>query len=186
MTNNDSSPSSSRGDYSDEFVRLLTLHHSRIFSFIFALLPNVADAEEIMQETSLVLWRKFSEAQEVGDFRAWAFSVARFKVLEFRRSNPQRGHLELCDDLIEQVALLAEKKIDVLEQRRRALTNCVNKLGAKDRDLIERRTRAGATMTQISQEVSRPVAGLYKAFQRIYGVLHECIDRTLAQESGHE
>ena len=47
----------------EEFVRLLMAHERQIFTYILTLLPHVADAEDVLQETSIVLWRKFPEYQ---------------------------------------------------------------------------------------------------------------------------
>ena len=40
-----------------EFVRLLLRHERRIYAFIRSLLPNRDDAEDVLQETSIVLWK---------------------------------------------------------------------------------------------------------------------------------
>ena len=170
-------------DLTEEFVQLLTANQPRIFSFVLALVANQFDAEEIVQETSVILWRRFAEYQRGTNFRAWACQIARFKVLEFRRSNPDRAHLVLTNALQEQIAMAALEQADDLELRRLALFECLQQLHARDRDLIERRMRIGSTVPQIAQEIGRPVAGLYKAFERIYRSLHECIDRKIAREA---
>jgi RNA polymerase sigma-70 factor (ECF subfamily) len=170
-------------DRTEEFVRLMSQNQPRIFAFVLAILPNFADAEEVVQETSLVLWRRFAEFQPGTNFHAWACSIARYKVLEFRRANPRRGQLEMSESLVEQIAEAALHQADALEQRRQALYRCLNKLAPRDRDLIERRLRDNATVPEISRQIGRPVAGLYKAFERIYRALHECIDRQLTPEA---
>ena len=169
-------------DLTEEFVQLLSLHQPRIFAFVLALVPHAADAEEVMQETSLHLWRRFSEYERGTNFRAWACQIAHFKALEFRRANPLRNRPEFPPELIEQIADAASQQADSLEQRRLALIECIKSLGVRDRDLIERRIQPGSTMSQISQAVGRPVPGLYKAFARIYHLLHECVERKLSRE----
>ncbi len=42
----------------DEFVQLFTKWQRRLFLFILAQVPNLVEAEEILQETNLVIWRK--------------------------------------------------------------------------------------------------------------------------------
>ena len=49
------------GDRTEEFVRCLSKYQQRVYSFILTLVPHWADADEILQETSTVLWRKFAD-----------------------------------------------------------------------------------------------------------------------------
>src|SRR5580704_11881026 len=42
-----------------QFVRLLTGNERRLKSYILTLVPNLADAEQIAQDTSLRLWEQF-------------------------------------------------------------------------------------------------------------------------------
>jgi RNA polymerase sigma-70 factor (ECF subfamily) len=55
-----------------EFIRLLSLHTSSIYTYIRVLIPNRTDAEDVFQETSRTLWEKFDEYQPGTDshFRA--------------------------------------------------------------------------------------------------------------------
>ena len=45
----------------EEFVRLLSGVQRKLFLFVFTMVPNVVEAEEIVQSTSVVLWQKFSQ-----------------------------------------------------------------------------------------------------------------------------
>jgi RNA polymerase sigma-70 factor (ECF subfamily) len=169
-------------DTAEEFVQLLTLNQPRIFAFVLALVPNVSDAEEIMQETSLFLWRRFAEFQPGTNFRAWACTIARYKILEFRRANPFRRRVEISSELLEEIADAAVQQADALESRRLAMVDCLQKLGARDRDLLERRVQHEKTVAQIGIDVGRSARGLYKAYERIYRTIHECIDLAVARE----
>ena len=57
----------------------------RIFSHILKLVPNLADAEDIMQETAGIMWRKFDQFREDTNFVAWAIEIAHYRVLDYRR-----------------------------------------------------------------------------------------------------
>ena len=50
-------------DRTAEFVGLLLQHQRRIHGYIATMLTNWADADEVLQETSIVLWQKFDEFQ---------------------------------------------------------------------------------------------------------------------------
>ena len=46
-----------------QLMRLMTQHRRRIFSYIYTLVPYRADAEDLLQETSLVICEKFGQFQ---------------------------------------------------------------------------------------------------------------------------
>jgi RNA polymerase sigma-70 factor (ECF subfamily) len=169
-------------DRTEEFVRLLALHQRRVYSFILTLLPNRSDAEDVLQETSTILWRNFADFQQGTNFAAWACEIARRQVLAFHRR--RRHVLPMGAELVEVVAQEANARADELEERYLALEKCLEKLTPRDRDLIRRRYREGASVADVATAVERPVGGLYKAYQRIRAALLDCVDRTLAAE-GH-
>ena len=76
----------------EEFVRLFVAHEGRLRAFIRSLLPTWADVDEVMQETSLVAWRKFSRFERGTNFMAWAATIARFEALDHLR---RRGREQL-------------------------------------------------------------------------------------------
>src|SRR3954453_5533910 len=73
------------------FLRLFLQNERRLYAYILTLLPRRADAEDVLQETSLVMWDKFDEQAPPTDFAAWGCRIAYFKVLDFfKRSQRSR------------------------------------------------------------------------------------------------
>jgi len=58
----------------------------RIKGFVFALLPDFALADDVVQETFLTITRKAHTFELGTDFMKWACSIARFKAMEARRA----------------------------------------------------------------------------------------------------
>ncbi len=164
----------------EQFVRLFALHQRRVYSYILTLVPHRPDAEDVLQETSTVLWKKFDDYQPGSNFLAWACQIAYFEALSHRRRQ-QRHRLELRESFLELVAQETLARSDELEERYLALANCLEKLSDRGRDLIARRYTGGATVETIAAQVGRPVEGLYKAYQRLRRALAECIDRTVSR-----
>ena len=54
----------------EEFVRIFTRHEPRLRAFVRSLLPTWDDVDEVMQETSLVLWRKWNDFDPESDFKS--------------------------------------------------------------------------------------------------------------------
>ena len=165
----------------EQFVQLVTRYQQRVYLFILSLLQNEADADEVLQETNLVLWRRFDEFEPGTDFRAWAFQIAFNKVQSFREKQG-RQKLRFGDAFQQRVADVAASSPDDHDERRSALASCMQKLTDRDRDLIERRYRPRATAKSAAEETGRSVHAVYKSLLRIRRLLHDCIQRTLAME----
>ena len=168
-------------DRAELFVQLVTQYQQRVYLFILSLVPHRADADEILQETNLVLWRKFDEFEIGSDFRAWAFQVAYNKIKAFQERHG-RQRLRFGPSAMDRLAAVASSMPDCAPAALEALDVCKQELSLQDRDLIERRYQPGATVASVAADVGRSVAAVYKAVVRIRRVLHECIERTIRRE----
>lgn len=174
-------PETDHNDQHRQFLRYFTTHEPAVRAFIRRLVPSRADADDILQEVSIVLWEKFGEFRIEGDFRAWAFGIARFKVLSWLRDRG-RDRLVLDSDVI---ALIAEESMNVephLERQRIALESCFEKMPTKERDLLVRAYERNARIQEVALTSGRSVGGFYQWLHRIRKLLMECITRALAEQ----
>ena len=165
----------------ERFTQLLATCQRPVFLYALGLVHRAADAEEILQETNLVLWRKFDEYRAGTDFARWACRIAYYEVLKFRG---KRGHGErlFSNEFIEVMARESEQAMDQLAARRRALTGCLGKLSESDRQLVTRRYQPSTTTRTVAEALGRSVQGTRRALHRIRMALLACIERTLAVE----
>src|ERR1700694_3917803 len=84
-------------------VRLLSKHQEDLFRYIFALLPHEEDARDVLQETSVALYRKFAEYDPSKPFLAWAYGFAFVQIMKQRERN-QRGARLLAGHVMESLA----------------------------------------------------------------------------------
>jgi RNA polymerase sigma-70 factor, ECF subfamily len=164
-------------DNAKEFVALLTRYSRRIYSFIRSLVPNQADAEDLFQEVSTTLWEKYGDFRRGSDFRAWAFQIAHYKVLNYRQRLSHRPRL-FGDEMIEKLAGDRLALDDLLDARSHALADCYQKLSPADRELIDLRYAEQSTILVVAAQTGRSPDFVYKALRRIHGSLHRCIDET--------
>lgn len=155
----------------------------RIFGYIYSLLPHRADAEDVLQEVSAIMWEKFDERDPPKDFVAWGCRIAYFRIQDHRKAR-RRCRVLYSDAMLEQVSatLLEEAPALHLDERREALAHCVEKLGWRDRELLAERFKDGATVQSTAASVGRSVDAVYKALARIRKSLYDCVSRTLAAE----
>jgi RNA polymerase sigma-70 factor (ECF subfamily) len=164
-----------------EFVQLLTSSQRRLYLHILTFLPNPVDAEEVLQEANVVLWSKADDFQPGTNFIAWARSVAYFEVLAFRKRGT-RDRLSFTTELMETLAEESLANEAGQEQRRVALSKCLEKLADRDRSLITNRYVAGGNVQAMADELRRPVSSIYRSLERIRLALLQCIQRTVAGE----
>jgi RNA polymerase sigma-70 factor, ECF subfamily len=163
------------------FLRLFMENERRIYGFIASLLPNMADAEDVLQETSLVLWQKFDQFRVGSDFIAWACRVAQLQVLKFYEKQG-RSKLRFDFETLETIAKEVLTMGPLLEARHQALGKCLDEMTDRDRDLLRRRYAEDTSPQQIAEQVGRSIHAIYKALSRIHDGLLKCIRGKLDKE----
>jgi len=162
-------------------MRLYVVNERRIYGFIFALIHDWSAAEDILQETAQIMWSKFDTYQPGTSFVAWAFCIARYQVLDYRKRRKVASPFD--DKLIEQLACQAQDHIAGDDDRRHeALKACLRKLTARERHLIELRYQLDATIKDIADKLGWHTKSVYRSLQRIRMQLFRCIQRTIALE----
>ena len=130
-----------------EFVRLLTAHQQDIYLYLRSLVLDPDEASEILQDSNLVLWEKRGQFEIGTNFRAWAFQIARYKLLQHQAQRHRAGVCfsdALVDELVQEVSGGDEALGDLIDELRR----CVAMLPARDRELIGRRYAAAGHVPQ--------------------------------------
>ena len=165
----------------EKFLQLFITHQKRIYTSILMWVPRTADADDLLQETAAVMWNKFDEFEEGTNFAAWAVSIARYRVLNFRKKQ-RRKEVQFSADMFDVIANRVVPMLDSMEDRLEALEKCLKKLNDNDRNLIQMRYKQDTSIKNIAKRLKRPVQGLYKVMARIQNMLLECVQRTLATE----
>jgi len=156
-----------------EFVRLLTRHSSQIYGFILMLSVKRSDAEDILQDTSVVLWEKFDSYEPGTSFQAWACQIAYYETLSRRR---KQNRIQYLSDA--SLTLLAKDALSIMEQTdldKDALADCLEKLAEKDRRLIEQKYFVQLSTSEIAERSARSVHAIYRALSRVHGLLLRCM-----------
>lgn len=166
----------------DTFARLFAQHDRWLFAYLVSLLGNAAHAEEVFQEVCVVLWREYETFQLGTNFVKWVSVIAHNQVHRFRRQQKRVGP-QLSDATVSLLAEDAVERVDLLESRRDALRNCLEKLADTDRQLVRHcYGDSRVTFKTAAEDLGRPVNTVYKALNRIRRALYQCIERTIAVE----
>ncbi|MGB0580737.1 MAG: sigma factor [Limisphaerales bacterium] len=69
----------------EEFIELLTKHDQMLTGYVMSLVYRTADAQDILQDTKMALWRSMARFQSGTNFGAWARKTALHRILAYRK-----------------------------------------------------------------------------------------------------
>ena len=171
-------PRADSDDY-ELFLSLFTKCQGRLHAFIRTLVHDPAQADDVFQSTSLVLWRSFGTFRRDAEFLPWAIGTARHQVLTHWRSRRRDRHV-FGDDLLAELADTTEAAIDGAEARMAALEACIAALPDRQRELIRLFYGENLAADAIAKRWDRTVHAVYKALTVMRKALFDCVSRKLS------
>jgi RNA polymerase sigma-70 factor (ECF subfamily) len=163
-----------------EFAHLLREAHRELFGFIFAMLQNRADAEDVYQQTALVLWRKFATFERGTNFVAWAIRVAQYEIKDYVKAR-RRRKVFFNDEILEAIATRYQAESNEFRERRlEALAKCVDRLSERDRRMLDSCYAVERDYRKIARAEGKTLGAVYQAISRIRKALYACVQRSLA------
>ncbi|WP_419194908.1 sigma-70 family RNA polymerase sigma factor [Novipirellula herctigrandis] len=174
------SGSSSNEDVT-RFVKLLTANEGRLRAFLFSLVVNRDTVDELMQEISIVLWKKFAQLEDDEGFLKWAYVVARFEVLMFRRQQA-RDRLVFDENVLSQLADEYSKHLPDQDgdERRQCLIGCLKSLDESEHHLLMTAYGHGTHIKALAERLELSANSLYKTLGRLRRRLKYCVDSKLS------
>lgn len=172
-------PDPAASDATAEVQRLFLKHSGAIKGFIMALLRNTTLAEDVLQETFLVVTAKAASFRPGTNFVAWACTIARFKTLEAIRRQPPQPHL-LREAVIEALAADVPEE-ENREEVLRHLERCMAELPASAREVILLRYFQSLLPEEIGRRLSLKIDSVYVTLSRARRSLRGCVEAKLAQ-----
>ena len=160
-----------------DFSRKLTALQRSLYAYILTLLPNRADAEDVLQETNLILCRKANEYDPQGHFQGWAFQIARYQVMA-QITKTKRSRLQFSTEIIE---TLAAEEFDTkrMALSQKALQLCYDLLPVHMKKIARLRFREDSNLKDISAKVGRPLGSVSATLHRIRINLTDCVRKKL-------
>lgn len=175
------SESNNRDESHEEFVRLLNSSHRQLLGYLVSILGNRHDAEDVLQRTSITLWRKFASFERGTNFAAWASTVAFYEARNFQRIGA-RSRLVFSDALLEILDTERSNDIAHTDARHEALGHCMEKLDESGRRLVEATYLEGSDIGLLAEQLGRAKQTLYNKLNIIRRLLADCVTRRLAEE----
>lgn len=159
--------------------RLFVAHQGNVLAFILALHPVLTEAEDILQETFLVVTARAHTFAEGTNFLAWACAIARFKVLEARRRGGREA-ARISDAAVESLAADGPEA-GFFEPRLAALRECLGKLAPRAREVIWLRYQGVREPEEIAREIGWTPGAVRVALTRARAALRDCVEARLRE-----
>lgn len=168
---------------SDEFARLYLQNQGRVYAYIATLIPNRMDAEDLLQKTSLVMWRKWDIYDSSQSYIAWARGIALNEIRNFVRKK-ERKNIHLSESMI----MTLSSKIELEEgkhatDRIEALEKCLDCMEDPQRDLVEQCYLESRGARVVADRLGISIDAVYMRLHRARRTLVNCIERRLSLRS---
>lgn len=165
-------------DY-ETYISLLSANQRRIQGFIYAMIAHHAAAEDIMQETMLIMWKQFDRFQEGSNFSAWGIGIARNLIRQYFQSKKRKAmHFDssALENLMDQSDVFGST-----DDQTEALRHCVKRLDAESRELLKMRYVQEHSVLKIAEQVNRTTSHLYRVISKIHNALLKCMQSRLTK-----
>ena len=167
-------------DQGEVCLRTLAEHDRWLAAYVYSLVSRAADADDILQECKVTLWKRFATFTPGTNFRAWARTIALHQVLNYRRAEQRRPWSTTDREFIEAVAGEIERRGDQLDRQADGLRHCLRKLPEPHRAIVVSRYYEERSIDEIAAQSGRTTEAVYRLLSRIRAVLNDCIQRQLA------
>src|SRR5206468_5233265 len=119
-----------------QFLRLFLASQRELLRYITALVPDLSEAQEILQETAVALWARFDQYNPALPFTPWACRFALNTVKQWATSR-RKWRTLLENGLAETIAARREALLPEMNQRMEQLHHCLDKLPPPQRQVVQ-------------------------------------------------
>lgn len=166
---------------SESFVNALLACQDRVYAYIVALGVNPDEANDILQNTNVVLCRQADQAPAITNFTAWACRIAYFEFLSARKRR-SRDSLHFDADLLELIAEEAPRYVEKVGLYQTLLNRCLSELPDSQREMLLERYSADGSIRKIAERLGRSVNVIHQTLYRIRASLLRCVQLKMRDE----
>jgi RNA polymerase sigma-70 factor (ECF subfamily) len=165
----------------ERFLRLWAEAQPAVAAFVHALVRDSTAAKDVLQETALVLFRRFGDYDGGRPFLAWALGVAKFQVLGFQRDEA-RSLVTFDTELFNRFTEAWAEQAPATSEQSAALEVCLERMGARPRQLLRWRYSEDLKSEEIARRLGTQAAAVRVALQRLREKLRLCVEKQMRVE----
>ena len=168
-------------DLHTRFLQVHMKNQRHVFSYILAAVRDFHVAEDLLQEATLVLWKKFGQYREDAPYLPWAFGVVRRLVARHFHEKGRREAV-LPVEVIESVVRTNQAEEEHLSLERGALRACVERLPKDQRELVKLRYESSRSLRDLAEWLGKSAAAVNMMLVRVRRALLDCTRRAVTAE----
>lgn len=165
----------------ETFLALLSPCESEIRNYVQMIVRDWNATEEIIQETLVTLWEKYSDVDDPESFRRLLFTVAKFRILAWRRD--KAADRLLFDEV--SIELLTDESIErrkETERRQELLETAITSLSDEKRKLLMASCVPDTLIREMAESQGVTPMSLYKKLQKIRAELFQRVTTLMKKE----
>lgn len=173
-------------DLHEKFKELVDRHYGSVWACVSVLTARSADTEDLVHQAFLLAFERLADGVEfAGDPGQWLRGTARHLVYAWwrqKRSMPEA--------LAARLEAMLQREEDPFSRAARAeiataLRQCLDKLSAEERQLVQRRYEAGEGLVRIAEALQLHAVTVRTRLHRIRQALRHCLDAALSGGLDH-
>ncbi len=156
---------------------------TELIAYARSLLGNYAAADDVVQESLLVVFKKSDQFQEGTSVLAWCRSIVRIEVLRAKQRYQRERTLaeRLLDDAIDAAfdEFQMARQHDEAESWREALRRCLECVPERGRGVLSGRFVDELSYQQIGERLGMTIEAVRKALFRLKKQVRSCVETRL-------
>jgi RNA polymerase sigma-70 factor (ECF subfamily) len=167
------------------FAELYNRYFQRIYSFVYKRMRNHAEAEEVVQETFLAVFRSFDRYRGQSSLLSWIYGIAKNTAnSSIRRSRSLNERIDLADDedLMPRPSLAVGTPAEQLDLHRfrEQLTQRLEGLADWQTEIFEMRHFENLSIPEISRRTTRSSDAVRSSLYRVKRLFFEAAEASHA------
>jgi RNA polymerase sigma-70 factor (ECF subfamily) len=161
----------------DAFEELYRRTSTKLFGVCLRLLSGKADAEEVLQEIYLAIWRKAGSFDATrGSAMTWLLTLTRNRAIDRLRSRTDSRDAPIeAAQAITDPAIRADDRMEAVQEEGR-LAGCIRQLDSGDAAFIRTAFFEGATYSELATRAAMPLGTFKSRIRRALIRLRECLE----------
>ena len=167
-----------------DFTEHWTNVQATVAAYVRGIVRDPHVARDIVQNTAIVLLRKFDLWNADQEFLPWALGFAKFEILAHFRDSA-RNRVVFTDVMVDSLTEMWPGVSNEIQTEELALRDCVEKLAPKAREMVHLRYFQEMEVQHVADSLQSTPGAVRVALMRIRRQLMDCVNRHL-QTLGRE
>ncbi len=155
---------------------LIERHFASIYGYVYRYVHNPTEAEDIVQETFIKVWRQLDKFKEGMGIRPWLFRIARNTAIDYLRKKKHIPFSQFGEP--DEIAVFEDTGVNLMEESISredvaSLNAAIDRLPEQYREIIVLRAEQGLTFDEIADMLGKPLNTVKSTYRRGLAVLQK-------------